>query len=88
MLSRRVLATGLRAPSALRAFSVARPQLKDTEVNTLEHTAATTPVDMTSGAPVELSTNRIVRIYQQSKPATQSGTNGRFCFFCSKSRAF
>lgn len=79
MLSRR-LAVGLRASNA-RAFSVARTVLnekKDAEVNVFEHTPALTPVELTSGAPVELSTNRVVRIYQQSKPATQSGNYGKF----------
>lgn len=75
----------MRAPTmatmATRSFSTAKLQFnKETEEvsNTLEHTKDVTPVEALSGAPIELSTNRIVRIYQQSKPATQSGTNGKF----------
>lgn len=73
----------LRSSNA-RAFSTARPAFNaesktpaaTKEENTLEHTAAVTPVELLSGAPIELSTNRVVRIYQQAKPATQSGTYG------------
>lgn len=32
--------------------------------------------EIVSGAPSSLSTERVVRIYQQAKPATQSGTHG------------
>lgn len=88
MMSRRLLAMPsmlMRAPTmatmATRSFSTAKLQFnKETEEvsNTLEHTKDVTPVEALSGAPIELSTNRIVRIYQQSKPATQSGTNGKF----------
>lgn len=80
MLSRRVT-MGLKAPSAARAFSVARVALnkeQPTDVNTFEHTPAVTPAELTSGAPAELSTTRVVRIFQQSKPATQSGNHGRW----------
>jgi NADH dehydrogenase (ubiquinone) Fe-S protein 4 len=74
--------------STARAFSTARPAFNAEskapvpthEDNTLEHTAAVTPVELLSGAPTELSTNRIVRIYQQAKPATQSGTYGTFAW--------
>lgn len=34
--------------------------------------------ELVSGAPAELSRNRVVRIYQQAKPATQSGTYGEY----------
>jgi NADH dehydrogenase (ubiquinone) Fe-S protein 4 len=35
------------------------------------------PKELVSGAPLELITDRVVRIYQESKPATQSGTWGQ-----------
>lgn len=35
------------------------------------------PKELVSGAPQELITERVVRIYQESKPATQSGTWGQ-----------
>jgi NADH dehydrogenase (ubiquinone) Fe-S protein 4 len=34
------------------------------------------PKELVSGAPPELVTERVVRIFQDSKPATQSGTHG------------
>lgn len=63
-----------------RSFSTARRLLNSAPKNTLTHTESVTPVELTSGAPVELSTNRVVRIYQQAKPATQSGTYGTFAW--------
>ncbi|KAG5360387.1 NADH-ubiquinone oxidoreductase 21 kDa subunit [Yarrowia sp. B02] len=36
--------------------------------------------EIVSGAPAELSRNRVVRIYQQAKPATQSGEYGTFAW--------
>ncbi|KAF5097587.1 hypothetical protein D0Z00_002345 [Geotrichum galactomycetum] len=79
----------LRSSSTIRAFSTARPAFNAEtkapaaathEDNTLEHTAVMTPVELLSGAPTALSTNRVVRIYQQAKPATQSGTYGTFAW--------
>ncbi|ODV89341.1 hypothetical protein CANCADRAFT_3970 [Tortispora caseinolytica NRRL Y-17796] len=35
---------------------------------------STTPAEILSGAPEELSTRRVCRIYQETKSATQSGT--------------
>lgn len=34
------------------------------------------PHEIVSGAPAEISRNRVVRIFQQAKPATQSGEYG------------
>ncbi|KAL7666574.1 NADH dehydrogenase [ubiquinone] iron-sulfur protein 4, mitochondrial [[Candida] zeylanoides] len=34
---------------------------------------STTPKELVSGAPRDLATKRVVRIYQEAKPATQSG---------------
>lgn len=85
MLSRRLL-TQLTAPraaapvAAARAFSSFRPQFQKQQQTTpdvLEHTESYTPAEVVSGAPVDLSINRIVRIYQQAKPATQSGSWGK-----------
>lgn len=38
------------------------------------------PKEIISGTPQELVTERIVRIYKESKPATQSGNNGMWYF--------
>lgn len=71
--------------SSTRTFSTVRPAYNAvsdsktpaaSEDNTLEHTATVTPVELLSGAPLPLSTERVVRIFQQAKPATQSGTHG------------
>lgn len=84
MLSRRLL-TQVPATSTVthgvRAFSMLRPQFQKQQQTTpdiLEHTESYTPAEIISGAPADLSVNRVVRIYQPAKPATQSGTWGMF----------
>ncbi|KAA8912944.1 hypothetical protein TRICI_003326 [Trichomonascus ciferrii] len=80
-----MISRALRVPvrSGVRGFSSARCLLAETKrpdqglselKNEVDHQEA--PVDIASGAPKSLSTDRVVRIYQQAKPATQSGTWG------------
>lgn len=80
MLSRSVFRQSKNvALCSTRAFSTARPQLKQQQTvpDTLDHVNSVTPAEIVSGAPEEISINRIVRIYQAAKPATQSGTWGK-----------
>ena len=64
-----------------RYFSITlipRQEPKDvkTPTSVVEEQPREVAGEVISGAPAELSTNRVVRIYQLSKPATQSGTWG------------
>lgn len=80
MLSRSIFAQSrVSVLSATRAFSTARPVQKQAQdvPDTLDHTESYTPAEIVSGAPEDLSVNRIVRIYQAAKPATQSGNWGK-----------
>lgn len=58
-----------RAPSAVRSLSTA-PVLAKEAVVYLE-----LQKELISGAPKEMTTERVVRIFRESKPATQSGTH-------------
>lgn len=72
------------ARSSVRSFSTVKPQFQkqqQTVPDSLDHVESYTPAEIVSGAPAELSVDRIVRIYQPAKPATQSGTWGMFLFY-------
>jgi hypothetical protein len=73
-VTRRPLFVGLRMSS-----SSAEGAIK-VEANTLTPSDKTQEIsnESVSGAPRALSRDRIVRIFKQSKPATQSGTWGKY----------
>ena len=64
-LIRPVSATGVRA------FATSRGVFQSKSVDILEQQS--TGKEIVSGAPKDLITSRVVRIYKESKPATQSG---------------
>lgn len=74
--------SGLKLATVSRClFSTYRVTLQETgknlpEILTTEDTSDL-PKEIISGAPTDLSTKRIVRIYQESKSATQSGAHNR-----------
>lgn len=70
---------GLRSTSvACRSFhtSITRFQKKESEVIKQQEEHGELPKEVVSGAPQALVTERVVRIYKESKPSTQSGTWG------------
>ncbi|CAN6640428.1 hypothetical protein TRVA0_018S00826 [Trichomonascus vanleenenianus] len=70
---------GVLRGSFARSFSTARVCLQEArsvELGKLSTGESEAQIERVSGAPAELSTNRIVRIFRESKPATQSGTHG------------
>jgi hypothetical protein len=72
---------GLRSCLSSRAFSTCRTVLAEEASKQISPVAGEELVEdyhKTSGAPAELQTTRTVRIFQESKPATQSGTWGEF----------
>ncbi|CDH49902.1 potential mitochondrial complex 21_18kd subunit [Lichtheimia corymbifera JMRC:FSU:9682] len=68
-----MLASRSIAAIASRPALYSARRLVTTEVTRPEHTPAA--VDSVSGAPEELTTERMVRIFAPAKPATQSGRN-------------
>ncbi|KAK9472290.1 ETC complex I subunit conserved region-domain-containing protein [Dipodascopsis tothii] len=65
-------------PRTVSAVSRAAPlraavRFNSTNVPVREKTEEVSPVELVSGAPAELSTQRQVRIYQRAKTAMQSG---------------
>lgn len=68
----------LTSTRAFSAMPVRFNKQQQTSPDVLEETESYTPAEVISGAPPELAINRIVRIYQAAKPATQSGSWGKF----------
>lgn len=62
----------MRAPSTIR-------QLKTVPITYATKNDPSSPKELVSGAPTELVATRTVRIFKESKPATQSGHhNGKY----------
>lgn len=59
---------------ALSAARLSAPEHLEFQ-NKVENVVDQVPNEIISGAPKELTTSRVVRIYQESKYATQSGTH-------------
>lgn len=77
MLSRAIRST-LSASTKCRAFHVT-PRVCNQELPDVFEPAPHSSQEIISGAPLDLSTSRVVRIYRQSKSATQSSNhNGSF----------
>lgn len=69
MLARQYLKKNFAAPT--RFFSSGRVAFQKTPE--IYENSADRPKELISGAPAELTTKRVVRIYQEAKSATQSG---------------
>lgn len=83
MISRALRQPTLRQSIGTRGFSSAQALLQETKKPdqdisqfNYDQEHQQSPKDLVSGAPRDLAINRVVRIYQQAKPATQSGTWG------------
>lgn len=64
---------------AVRSFATSARLLQKKDVPEVGVNLDNVPAhEIVSGAPAELSQNRVVRIYQQAKPATQSGEYGEY----------
>jgi len=77
MLKRSGLA--IRATTlGIRSFHVSniRFEKKESKVIKQQQEHGEIPKELVSGTPKELVTERVVRIYKESKPATQSGIWG------------
>ncbi len=74
-----------RVIPAYRFFhtSLSVMQKNESEVIEKQEDHGELPKEIVSGAPQELVTERVVRIYKESKPATQSGIWGMFVHFSS-----
>lgn len=68
----------LTSTRAFSAMPVRFNKQQQTSPDVLEESESYTPAEVVSGAPADLAINRIVRIYQAAKPATQSGSWGKF----------
>lgn len=79
MLTRITRTSRIAALYTLRMLHLTTVGLNKLVLDVFNQSTCQAPIEIISGAPAELSTSRVVRIYRQSQPATQSSNhNGTF----------